>query len=88
MASVPWWPVMRGSTVHLICTRFLVAAGVADYTSQLVGQRVDLEAVMMLSDQDLVTLGLPLGPRRKLLNAIQERRRALTSPGEIQDSWL
>uniref|UniRef100_A0A1B6GQ44 SAM domain-containing protein n=2 Tax=Proconiini TaxID=565685 RepID=A0A1B6GQ44_9HEMI len=68
--------------------RFLVAAGVADYTSQLVGQRVDLEAVMMLSDQDLVTLGLPLGPRRKLLNAIQERRRALTSPGEIQDSWL
>lgn len=68
--------------------RFLLAAGVADYTAQFVCQRIDLEAMLMLSDQDLVTLGIPMGPRRKLLHAIQERKRAFSSPGEIQDSWL
>ncbi|XP_054284840.1 pre-mRNA splicing regulator USH1G-like [Macrosteles quadrilineatus] len=68
--------------------RFLLSAGVADYTDQFVDQRIDLEAMLMLSDQDLITLGIPMGPRRKILHAIEERRRALSTPGGIQDSWL
>lgn len=42
----------------------------------------------MLSDQDLITLGIPMGPRRKLLNAVHERKKALEQPGDIQDSRL
>ena len=47
--------------------RFLIAAGVGEYTPQFVTQRIDLEALLMLSDQDLITLDIPMGPRRKLL---------------------
>lgn len=68
--------------------RFLIAAGVGEYTPQFVAQRIDLEAVLMLSDQDLITLGIPMGPRRKLLNAVHERKKALEQPGDIQDSRL
>lgn len=77
---------MNGSWVSL--QRFLVSAGVADYTAEFVSQRIDLEAMLMLSDTDLVSLGIPMGPRRKLLHAIDERKRAFTCPGEIHDSWL
>lgn len=62
-------PVVERSAVH----EFLAAAGVVEYVDKFVEQRVDLDALFMLNDQDLVSLGLPLGPRRKLLKAVQER---------------
>lgn len=37
--------------------RFLVSAGVEDYAPTLLDQRIDLEALLMLSEQDLVQLG-------------------------------
>ncbi|XP_065214628.1 pre-mRNA splicing regulator USH1G [Planococcus citri] len=52
--------------------QFLLAVGVAEYEPEFVKQRVDMEALFMLNDQDLVSLGIPLGPRRKLLNAIKD----------------
>ncbi|XP_075231737.1 SAM_USH1G_HARP domain-containing protein Sans [Lycorma delicatula] len=76
--SSPWSPLQR----------FLVAAGVSEYTPQFIAQRIDLEALLMLSDEDMITLGIPMGPRRKLLNAVQERKKALEDPGEIHDSKL
>lgn len=59
----------RSAAIH----EFLAAAGVGEYVNKFVEQRVDLDALFMLNDQDLVSLGLPLGPRRKLLKAVQER---------------
>lgn len=61
--SVKW------SVVH----KFLLSAGVSEYVNKFVEQQVDLDALFMLSDQDLISLGLPLGPRRKLLKAIEDR---------------
>ena len=37
--------------------RFLVSAGVEEYAPQLMAQRIDLDAVLMLSDADLIELG-------------------------------
>lgn len=51
-------------------------------------QQVDLDTLMLLTENDLKSLQLPLGPFRKLATAIQERKSALLNPGTIQDSRL
>ncbi|XP_014261853.1 Usher syndrome type-1G protein [Cimex lectularius] len=68
--------------------RFLVSAGVEEYTPKLLEQQVDLEAVLMLTDEDLIQLGVPMGPRRKLLHAVEQRKQALKNPGLLQDTRL
>ncbi|CAH1395900.1 unnamed protein product [Nezara viridula] len=68
--------------------RFLVSAGVEEYTPRLLAQKIDLDAVLMLTDLDLMQLGFPMGPRRKLLHAVEQRKRALLNPGQLLDSKL
>ncbi len=55
--------------------RFLLAVGVTEYEPEFVKQRIDMDALFMLNDEDLISLGLPLGPRRKLLNAIKDYKQ-------------
>lgn len=43
---------------------------------------------MLLTENDLKTLNMPLGPYRKLVTAISERKAALENPGEVTDSAL
>jgi len=68
---------------------FLAAVGLHDWTPKFVREKIDLEALMLLSENDLGdVLGMPLGPRKKLLKAINERRRDMEEPEEINDSRL
>lgn len=53
---------------------FLYSQGLKEYFNIFEAEKIDIEAMMLLTDQDLLSLGIPLGPRRKLLNAIQQRR--------------
>ncbi|XP_003243130.1 Usher syndrome type-1G protein homolog [Acyrthosiphon pisum] len=69
----------KWSAVH----KFLVSAGVGEYVNKFVEQRVDLDALFMLDDRDLISLGLPLGPRKKLLGAIDERVGRRCARGNI-----
>uniref|UniRef100_A0A8D8YX61 Usher syndrome type-1G protein homolog n=1 Tax=Cacopsylla melanoneura TaxID=428564 RepID=A0A8D8YX61_9HEMI len=75
-------------TKWLAMKRFLVVAGVDEYTSQFLAQRIDLEALLILSDEDFKELGIPMGPRKKLMRALDERRRDLANPGDFVDSKL
>ena len=44
---------------------------------------------MLLSENDLKdVLGMPLGPRKKLLKAVNERRKDMEEPEELEDSRL
>ena len=72
------------STVQL----FLMASGLREYSSRFISEHIDLDALVLLSDEDLKSLGLPLGPRKKLLKAIEQRRAALENPGGVLDSRL
>ncbi|XP_046750497.1 Usher syndrome type-1G protein homolog [Diprion similis] len=69
--------------------RFLVANNLSSIHPILEAEQIDLEALMLLTDADVLALKLPLGPRRKLINAIAIRRRALENPSDvIEDSRL
>ncbi|XP_042880375.1 Usher syndrome type-1G protein homolog [Penaeus japonicus] len=67
---------------------FLAAAGLTDFIPTFAKEHIDLDALMLLTEEDLISMKLPLGPRRKLLKAIKERNEALEDPGEVQDSQL
>uniref|UniRef100_A0A1B0BVB0 SAM domain-containing protein n=1 Tax=Glossina palpalis gambiensis TaxID=67801 RepID=A0A1B0BVB0_9MUSC len=67
---------------------FLTAWALEEYLPVFQKQQIDLDTLLLLTEADLKSLGLPLGPFRKLSFAIQERRNALTNPGLMQDSHL
>lgn len=68
--------------------RFLAAWGLEEHMHIFEKQQIDLDTLMLLTEADLKSLNLPLGPFRKLAIAIQERKSALTAPGAITDSRL
>ncbi|KYQ51102.1 Usher syndrome type-1G protein like protein [Trachymyrmex zeteki] len=69
--------------------RFLVANNLTSIHPILESEQIDLEALMLLTETDIAALKLPLGPRRKLTNAIANRKKALSTPGKvIKDSRL
>jgi len=77
------------STEYTSLTMFLAAIGLHDWAPKFIRERIDLEALMLLTEEDLTeVLRMPLGPRKKLLNAVEERRRAMMDPDEISDSRL
>ncbi|XP_053962167.1 ankyrin repeat and SAM domain-containing protein 4B [Anastrepha ludens] len=74
----------RGSAI----ARFLTAWGLEEYLAVFQKQQIDLDTLMLLTEADLKSLALPLGPFRKLTCAIQERKNALANPGAMTDSRL
>ena len=77
-------PDPETSALHL----FLTAAGIAEFIPTFVREQIDLAALELLSDQDLLELGVPLGPRKKLQKALSERKAAIEEPGELGDTQL
>ena len=66
---------------------FLAAHGLLDWANKLTKEKIDLDALMLLSEADLAdSLGMPLGPRKKLLKAIQDRRNDLDEPDVMSDT--
>jgi hypothetical protein len=47
-----------------------------------------VQALMLLTEEDLKSMGMEMGPRRKLLKAIRDREAALEDPGQVVDSRL
>lgn len=68
--------------------RFLAAYSLEQHYDLLLHHQIDLDTLMILTEDDLRTLNLPLGPYRRLAVAIAERRQALSNPGAIIDSRL
>ena len=57
--------------------RWLESLGLASYVATFRKERVDsLELIMMMSEKDLIELGLPKGPRLRILNMQRREERA------------
>ncbi|XP_065082289.1 pre-mRNA splicing regulator USH1G [Ochlerotatus camptorhynchus] len=72
----------------LAVLRFLAAFKLDDHYPIFQKNEIDMETLMLLTEGDIKSLGLPIGPHRRLCIAIQERKEALASPGTILDSRL
>ncbi|XP_049869109.1 Usher syndrome type-1G protein homolog [Pectinophora gossypiella] len=68
--------------------RFLTAWGLSQYVQKFKDEQIDLDALMLLTESDMKSLGLPLGPYRKLVTAVQERKQALSHPGAMVDTAI
>uniref|UniRef100_A0A1A7WZL2 DDHD domain containing 2 n=1 Tax=Iconisemion striatum TaxID=60296 RepID=A0A1A7WZL2_9TELE len=51
----------------------LTRIGLQQYLSTLQAEKLDLESLALCQDSDLRDLGIPLGPRKKILNHIKRR---------------
>ncbi|XP_076008124.1 pre-mRNA splicing regulator USH1G [Genypterus blacodes] len=51
-------------------------------------EKIDLEALLLCSDKDLTSIHIPLGPRKKLLDACKRRLDTLDEPEAIEDTEL
>ncbi|XP_034045342.1 ankyrin repeat and SAM domain-containing protein 4B [Thalassophryne amazonica] len=67
---------------------FLAAIYLPEFSLAFSREHLDLEALMLCSDEDLKGIRIQLGPRKKILEAVARRKNALDSPGIMKDSFL
>uniref|UniRef100_A0A0L8G5P3 SAM domain-containing protein n=1 Tax=Octopus bimaculoides TaxID=37653 RepID=A0A0L8G5P3_OCTBM len=77
-----------GLTKYSSLELFLVTYKLEDYFDVFSREKIDLDALMLLEDEDLKTINVELGPRRKLKNAIEKRRNVLRNPGSMGDTQI
>ena len=67
---------------------FLAGLGMESWSKTFEREKIDLEALTLLGDHQLREMGLPMGPRIKIMSAIEDRRKAMKNEQIIQDSHL
>lgn len=67
---------------------FLTANDLRNCLLLLRRERIDLQALLLLKERDLEELGLAMGYRKKLMEAINHRKEALVDAREVYDSKL
>uniref|UniRef100_A0A8C4TMD2 USH1 protein network component sans n=1 Tax=Erpetoichthys calabaricus TaxID=27687 RepID=A0A8C4TMD2_ERPCA len=67
---------------------FLATHGMSEFIQIFKKEKIDLEALMLCTDHDLKSINIPLGPRKKMLDACKRRRETLEGPEAIEDTDL
>ncbi|KAJ3601524.1 hypothetical protein NHX12_032492 [Muraenolepis orangiensis] len=67
---------------------FLAAQSLGEFMSIFRREKIDLEALLLCSDEDLKSIHIPLGPRKKILDACQRRLDTIEDPEAIEDTEL
>lgn len=67
---------------------FLLSHHLEEFLPFFMREQIDLEALMLCSDEDLQSIQMHLGPRKKVLNAINGRKQVLQQPGQLVDTSL
>ncbi|XP_028395574.1 ankyrin repeat and SAM domain-containing protein 4B-like [Dendronephthya gigantea] len=67
---------------------FLASLNLEQFTITMKRESIDMKALALCTDDDLKSAGIPLGPRRKILEAIDRRKRACAEPGPMMDTHL
>lgn len=67
---------------------FLTTVNLLDFAPVFIREKLDLEALMLCSDDDLKSIRIQLGPRKKILEAAARRKAALGQPGVMKDTFL
>lgn len=67
---------------------FLSAISLTEFALAFSKEHLDMEALMLCTDEDLKGIRIQLGPRKKILEAVARRKQTLETPGIIKDSSL
>ncbi|XP_078274162.1 ankyrin repeat and SAM domain-containing protein 4B [Rhinoraja longicauda] len=67
---------------------FLAAHNMSEFLPPLAHEHIDLHSLLLCSDEDLRNIHLPLGPRKKILSAVERRKLTLETPCELVDTTL
>lgn len=67
---------------------FLAAQSMSDLFLVFKREKIDLDALLLCSDQDLKSIHIPLGPRKKVLEACQKHLETIEDPECIEDTNL
>ncbi|NWV59808.1 ANS4B protein, partial [Malurus elegans] len=91
-ADVPWneeeviWDDEEAENTPLEV--FLASQMLDEFLPVFMREKIDLDALMLCSDEDLQSIQMELGPRKKVLNAVNKRKQALENPGKTVDTYL
>ena len=67
---------------------FLASLNLEQFTITMKRESIDMKALSLCTDNDLKSAGIPLGPRRKILEAIERRKKSCDDPGPMMDTHL
>ncbi|XP_001366705.1 ankyrin repeat and SAM domain-containing protein 4B [Monodelphis domestica] len=67
---------------------FLMSQNLSEFIPIFMREQIDLEALLLCSDEDLRSIQMQLGPRKKILSAIDRRKQLLQHPGQMTDTSL
>ncbi|XP_004586860.2 ankyrin repeat and SAM domain-containing protein 4B [Ochotona princeps] len=84
-AEVEWEEDVANATPLEV---FLQSHHLEEVLPILMREEIDLEALLLCSDEDLQNIQMHLGPRKKVLNAINRRKQVLQEPGQLVDTSL
>ncbi|XP_076855907.1 pre-mRNA splicing regulator USH1G isoform X2 [Brachyhypopomus gauderio] len=96
LQDLPWEEDDLGLEDHLLELQssssalevFLATQGLSDYLSTFLRENMDLEALLLCSEADLANIHIPLGPRKRLLEACRRRSQTLQQAGALHDTEL
>lgn len=93
LQELPWEDVDVGLDEDMVpehnpLETFLASQGLGEFMSIFLREKIDLEALLLCSEQDLTSIHIPLGPRKKLLDACKRRLDTLEEPDAIEDTEL
>lgn len=67
---------------------FLATQSMTEFISIFKREKIDLDALLLCSDHDLKSIHIPLGPRKKILDACKRRLETIEDPDCIEDTEL
>ncbi|XP_048350151.1 ankyrin repeat and SAM domain-containing protein 4B [Sphaerodactylus townsendi] len=67
---------------------FLASLDLNEYLPVLMRENIDLETLTLCSNEDLQSIQMQLGPRKKILLAMDRRKEVLAKPGKAEDTKL
>lgn len=76
------------NTASKTLVTFMASLNLEQFTTTLIRESIDLSTLALCTDHDLKDIGLPLGPRRKILDAIMKRNVVISHPGPMTDSKI
>lgn len=90
MQDVPWQAddLIDDDDDATPLVRFLESCDLSRYLHLFTKEDIDLSKLSLLTDKDLAELGLLMGPRRAIQDALKQRRDVLSQPRPIVDSYL